>query len=110
MRIIYEAQEYDPNNPEHHAQWLANGSPDMKSLDGNGNPWQPSRPMVLQKDDSSYAAMEMETRVPSDSDKPAKTLDLATAKDARSAIVDAKDFDGLKAAFLAYFDARIDGR
>lgn len=33
---------YDPNNPDHVAQYEAAGSPDFKELDAHGNPWQPT--------------------------------------------------------------------
>lgn len=33
---------YDPNNPDHVAQYEAAGSPDLNELDAHGNPWQPT--------------------------------------------------------------------
>lgn len=33
------AATYDPNNPDHVAQYEAAGSPDLSELDAHGNPW-----------------------------------------------------------------------
>lgn len=50
--VITETPDYDPQNPDHVARWIAAGRPNLEEVDNLGNKWGPTIPYDLQPDGS----------------------------------------------------------